>query len=1346
MFTLPFNGSELQCKKCRTSFQSINACMDHFSRAHDTIAFTFRCHCMNKEFLSLSLALKHMQEFHPAASPKKLPATPRTKTPSQGSAGKGPVSPLSPPKKTRSVVTQTPKKMFAMSSRSPIVERAAKPNPATSTAAQRQPKAQAHKDKAPRATNARPAPLHRVPVKATQDADVRTSQVPTCSKADGWTVVSNRKQKNKKAPIAQPKTKAMPQPKTVAIAQTKTKAMPLPKTVARPAAFSLPEKRPGNGSSNKAGTNPPAAHQSKNGGKGNKTKPKPKIVAPPVASSAPKRVAGNGSPNKTQSSPPVARESKNGGKGNKSLKARATEVVKPVQEAPKPKNRQGKQPPPQKKNEEGPTEEQKQWMEKFRACDSKDSLDSTHEDFIRRVRERVMAGSASYARRHRPPQVTTIPKNGFNPVSASQLQKLFNENPRKAMREILETPSPQCPVSAENIFAHFHPEEDSTAHNSMEATQTAADDQAVDLLKEAFTQEEVVGVLKKTNNTAPGPDKIRYLHWKKFDEGCYILTTLFNQCRTLGKVPDSWKKSRTVLIHKGGELDDPRNWRPIALIDTVAKLYSSLIAKRLMKWTRTEDKLAPEQKGFMPFEGCLEHNFVLQTVIQDARRNRRSCAMAWLDLTNAFGSVPHDTIWEALFAKGLARSFVEKIREIYTGTSTSYITEAGITPEVVIKKGVKQGCPLSPLIFNFAIDSLVTAASSMKEEHGYWLYNSGVTVLAYADDLVLVGKTKEDLQSLLDVVGTEAQRLGLVFNQKKCASQFIQGKEHKVLDESFSIQGKAMPILQKGQFYRHLGVPTGYRAFSSAEGSVEQLCKDLGLIDASLLAPWQKLSAVNTFLTSRLQFMLKSGFVLKEHLKQWDKEVKRRAKHWANLPKRASNEILYLSPQQGGFGLFPARTLADISTVTQATKFLWNGDGELANVARGVYRSTVLRRTGRDISTDPARFLNGDMEDSLGGNYNDVASLWSRARISTRLLRKALPNLQWVGSPVPAPACGDALTPLKTFEADLKKAVRYSHLQTLIEKPDQGKVVACSSENRVSNHFTWRGQYIRFADWKFIFRARLNCLPLNGALRGKAAKDKRCRRCGYKLETLPHVLCNCNPAMVHITKRHNAVLDRITKGIPLTDDREMRINRKVEGSSSNDRPDIVILDKKDRTATVVDVAVPFENGPNSLVQAREHKISKYEHIRQELEAQGYKTTMGAIIVGALGTWPNENDAVLTALGIGSSYAITLRKLIVADCIKWSRDIYTGHITGQMPARPVEPSGNETGMTEDRAEEASASQETGTTEVRAEEASASQGTQDQIPTPSEDIVEMDTEPCVQNGDGPVLDNASNTDME
>lgn len=98
--------------------------------------------------------------------------------------------------------------------------------------------------------------------------------------------------------------------------------------------------------------------------------------------------------------------------------------------------------------------------------------------------------------------------------------------------------------------------------------------------------------------------------------------------------------------------------------------------------------------------------------------------------------------------------------------------------------------------------------------------------------------------------------------------------------------------------------------------------------------------------------VLKSNFVLKEHLKDWVKKMKK-TKQWTKLPKQESNEILYLSPHQEGFGLFSASFLTDVSTVTQAKKFRRNSDSGIA-VFREIYKRRaqiiIMRCTGRDVS------------------------------------------------------------------------------------------------------------------------------------------------------------------------------------------------------------------------------------------------------------------------------------------------------------------------------------------------------------------------------------------------------------
>jgi len=190
---------------------------------------------------------------------------------------------------------------------------------------------------------------------------------------------------------------------------------------------------------------------------------------------------------------------------------------------------------------------------------------------------------------------------------------------------------------------------------------------------------------------------------------------------------------------------------------------------------------------------------------------------------------------------------------------------------------------------------------------------------------------------------------------------------------------------------------------------------------------------------------------------------------------------------------------------------------------------------------------------------------------------------------------------------------------------------------------------------------RLDVVPLNGCRRFGSG-DKRCRRCGYKNETLPHVLCHCPPHQKAATLRHNNVQNRLLKAIPPALG-VVTVNKKVLGSTSNLRPDIVIRDESQKRVIMIDVTCPFENGSDSFVEARAEKRQKYDAICSDLRRSGYQVFSDAFIIGALGSWDPKNERILNICHINKRYALLMRKLMVSDTIKWSRDIYVEHVSG-----------------------------------------------------------------------------------
>lgn len=648
-------------------------------------------------------------------------------------------------------------------------------------------------------------------------------------------------------------------------------------------------------------------------------------------------------------------------------------------------------------------------------------------------------------------------------------------------------------------------------------------------------------------------------------------------------------------------------------------------------------------------------------------------------------------------------AMIRIIEDLYAGCTTTVRASEGETDPIPMVAGVKQGCPLSPIIFNLAIEPIIRAALSKAEQDGAVIHRHHVAALAYADDLLAVGKDTECLQRLLHGVGQAATWAGLSFKPSKCASLHIDcRRRRRVLPTLFTIQGGHPHVLQDGEAYLHLGIPTGFRVQQTPDEDIAAMSADVSTLNESLLAPWQKLDVLRTFLQPRLDFILRGGAVSKGPLKLLDSKVKACAKSWMNLPQRASAEPLYLPMKEGGAGLLPFADVVEVLTLVQGFRLLHCRDPLVADIAQGSLLRVVRRRIGRAPSQeDLATYLSGSLEGEFRRDGGDISSLWTQVRNSSRRLKartgvcwrwsEALQELQVVvprgdDGRIDGEAGDEGDNPLGQDAAELevrvppdakqqlarvlKASLHSAYRRRLLRKPDQGKVFEVTGLRPASNHFMEGGKFTRFADWRFIHRARLDVLPLNGARRFDGGPaDVRCRRCQHAKETLPHVLNHCLVHSAAWKRRHNAILERLVvavDGRPRAageEPPEVRVDRCLPGDNSGLRPDLVVLDNARKKASIVDVTVAFENRLAAFRTARLGKILKYSPLAEVLRNRGFTVTVDAFVVGSLGGWDPSNEPVLRDLQIGRRYCDLLRRLMVSDTIRWSRDIYVEHVTG-----------------------------------------------------------------------------------
>ena len=583
-----------------------------------------------------------------------------------------------------------------------------------------------------------------------------------------------------------------------------------------------------------------------------------------------------------------------------------------------------------------------------------------------------------------------------NPAEAQRIQTLYRHSKKKAARKIL---SPNCSPYTGSIESagSFFNETFSLRNCDIASLQDKLNYLTTpapidDSLFTSPTNIEIRRKLFSAANTSPGPDRVEYCHLKQVEPSCSILSLLFDHCFKRRDVPPAWKAAITVLIYKKGSTEDPSSFRPIALMSCLYKLVMGVIAKRLTSWAIDNDLVSKEQKSARPSEGCYEHTFLLQSVIADARRSHKNVFVAWLDLRNAFGSIPHSAITTTLTHIGVPLPLIEMISNSYFGATTQIRTPNGLTADIPALSGVKQGCPLSPIIFNLTIDLILRAIKRSASHIGpAKVHDIPFSVLAYADDLVFISRKKDRLQKLLNATSSTATDLGLSFRPDKCASISLtcsNSSESSFELNEFIVQNKPIPPLDRENPYKYLGVPIGLiHDPDNISDLVHDLIRDLESIEKSLLAPWQKLDMIRTFLQPSLTFALRAGFPRNDNLLVYRSHLMAAVRRICALPTRASTSYIFAHKRVGGVGLLDPTLEADVQAIIHAIKMLSCPDPTVRNIANAEVNQTV-RLAARSNPTPAlkSKYLSSLPDDHLTNLRYNIQSLWTRVRNSARNL------------------------------------------------------------------------------------------------------------------------------------------------------------------------------------------------------------------------------------------------------------------------------------------------------------------------------------------------------------------------
>lgn len=631
------------------------------------------------------------------------------------------------------------------------------------------------------------------------------------------------------------------------------------------------------------------------------------------------------------------------------------------------------------------------------------------------------------------------------------------------------------------------------------------------------------------DGTAVGPDGVHVGKLRALPR--VVLCKILNLFILAGRVPSFLTSSKTIFLPKSETSNSPSQLRPISMASTICRLYHKILANRTQQYNNY-----PNQYGFRNFDGVASVLYQIDFLLKHARTYKKgmNLLVSFLDLSKAFDSITHEGLWRALSDKGLPASFISYLKHFYSHARTALLWRGHLLSWIHPSRGVRQGDPLSPVLFNIVMEAILQNLNpfvglEVDEEC------PPISHLAYADDVVLVASSPHGLQENINLFVQSAERFGLQLNISKSKVLFSKwhGKSQKSFPErtSISIKGELLKCLGAGETIDYMGMKINHM------GILRPDLRNIldGYFRKVLLSPTkpqQKLWILKQFILPRLSFALpfiKHNFKAIESL---DIDLRRFVRKVLHLPRDSPNSHIHASVRDGGLGVSDFRYRALVLRRNKIKNFI--RDSAAFSPAMTTFYTYELNRL------DNLLIISHEGEDINITSTRDINNLH----------RKFL---------------------LNNFDGrDLDHANDLPFLNGWVDQPN----------NLIKGH-----------DYIDYIKLRVNALPTKArGLRGRQG-DRLCRHgCGKK-ETLYHMLQACPKTHGLRIKRHNNIVNFLAN-TNRGRGKEVHLEPRVHTSTGLRKPDLLIIDEN--IGTLVDVQITNNDG-RGLSKFNTNKINYYKH-------------------------------------------------------------------------------------------------------------------------------------------------------
>ena len=416
-------------------------------------------------------------------------------------------------------------------------------------------------------------------------------------------------------------------------------------------------------------------------------------------------------------------------------------------------------------------------------------------------------------------QYNRLKKRAKKQYLENNMKKLIHSVDKKEMWSILSEirgKKPGSPVPMQDLHDHFKNVLNNSPKNVIESKLKLLEKKVEEFTKNSptgeptlkqggYTEDFVTKVAKSLKNgkSAFLDGSINEVTKHSIKATAPILVKYFNHIESSAVFPTAWKSSFLVPLHKKGSQGDPDNYRGLAVGSNIGKMYTKCLNTKMKQFVEKHGILSPHQFGFRDDFRPHDAIFSLRSIVSHYKNsNKKPVYACFVDFSKAFDSVNRTALAYKLGTIGIKGNMLKLFQDMYS--SANYIIKSGgnFSIPIASQLGVKQGCNLSPLLFNIFINDIHSIFD--KNCNSLDINNWKINSLSFADDLVLLSETENGLKNCLATLEAYCNEWGLKVNPLKTkVIVFNKSFSKNIKKLSFSIDENPIAVTNS---YCYLGI------------------------------------------------------------------------------------------------------------------------------------------------------------------------------------------------------------------------------------------------------------------------------------------------------------------------------------------------------------------------------------------------------------------------------------------------------------------------------------------------------------------------------------------------------------